>query len=154
MTACAPKSRNQVIEATRIDDTSLLQRVSASAHPYVLVNFFATYCKPCEKEIPDLARMAADPAKQVDILFVALDEKATIDQDIGAMFDRMKITFPVLHYTLSDAEAFIHEMYPEWQGDIPLNMVFRNDGTMIKGMGMTDPQEVTMVIHHDQSFRE
>ena len=79
----------------------------------------------------------------------------SLEREYGVdMFDRMNFTVPVHHYTLTEAEAFIRKLHPDWRGDIPLNLVFRNDGTFVKALGMTDPQEVTMVMHHDQTFRD
>lgn len=153
-TACTQPSRSPVIEVTPIGDVSLMERVSDSDRPYVLVNFFATYCKPCEQEIPGLVALAGEGDSHMSLMLVALDEKASLDQNLEAMFSRMDLSVPAFHYTLAEAEPFIRKLYPEWGGDIPLSLVFRNDGTLVRALGMTDPQEVTMVIHHDQSFRE
>lgn len=88
------------------------------------------------------------------MLFISLDHQEGLEQGLKPMFERMNFVVPVHHYTLGEAEAFIRKLHPEWRGDIPLNLVFRNDGTFVKALGMTDPQEVTMVMHHDQTFRD
>ncbi|MBU1078275.1 MAG: TlpA family protein disulfide reductase [Spirochaetes bacterium] len=44
----------------------------------VVVNFWATYCKPCEKETPELIKMAKEyKDKDVVILFVSLDKEGS-----------------------------------------------------------------------------
>lgn len=143
-----------VIDLKSVSESSLTKMIGTSSSPYVLVNFFATYCKPCEREMPALKAMADNPANGIDLVFVSLDQKVELEQSLKAMFERMNFTVPIHHYTLADAEAFIRKLHPDWRGDIPLNLVFRNDGTFVKALGMTDPQEVTMVIHHDQTFRD
>lgn len=98
--------------------------------------------------------MAEDVENGVSMVYVSLDEPSDLEKGLQAMFSRMELHVPIHHYTLPEAEAFIRKHYPDWRGDIPLNFVFRNDGTFVKALGMTDPQEVTMVIHHDQTFRD
>lgn len=142
------------IDLKPVNESSLTKMIASSGNQYVLVNFFATYCKPCEREMPALKAMADNPANHIDMMFISLDEDKDLDQRLNAMFERMNFVVPVHHYTLEEAEAFIRKLHPDWRGDIPLNFVFRNDGTFVKALGMTDPQEVTMVMHHDQTFRD
>lgn len=154
VTACSNQSANQAVKVTPVSEKDLVSAISTSTSPYVLVNFFATYCKPCERELPALTAMADEEENNVSMMYVSLDEPADLEKGLQAMFSRMELHVPIHHYTLPEAEAFIRKHYPDWRGDIPLNFVFRNDGTFVKALGMTDPQEVTMVIHHDQIFRD
>lgn len=118
----------------------------------MLVNFYASYCRPCEMEIPELVAMSEESVGDAGLMLVSLDSEENIQQNLGKMFARMNISFPTYHYTLSEAESFIMEMYPDWRGDIPLNLVFSKDGTLVKALGMTTPEEVTMEIHRHQSL--
>jgi thiol-disulfide isomerase/thioredoxin len=47
----------------------------------VLVNFWATWCAPCKKELPTLDRLAAEQAARLQVLSISEDEKgrATLD---------------------------------------------------------------------------
>ena len=43
---------------------------------YHVVNFFATYCKPCVKEIPDLLAIKNEHP-DIDVHFVSIDDAET-----------------------------------------------------------------------------
>ncbi len=131
-----------------------MKAVQEAEKPYTVVNFYATHCKPCEMEIPELLRMVESGHPEVAMIFVALDEVEGFLPKYQTMLSRMKVSFPAYQYTLSEAEAFILGHHEDWGGDIPLNLIFRQDGTMIHALGMTDPQELKMLIHRDQSFRD
>jgi cytochrome c biogenesis protein CcmG/thiol:disulfide interchange protein DsbE len=62
----------------------------------VLVNFWATWCPPCRREIPDLSRLHTKyKDRDFMVLGISLDE---IDPDqIRKFAKNYKISYPVLH---------------------------------------------------------
>ena len=74
--------------------------ISGSSHRYadfkdrwVVINYWATWCGPCIKEIPELNQLAADHADELVVLGVNWDEPVS---DLAvAQAAKMKITFPV-----------------------------------------------------------
>jgi len=72
-------------EARRLDD--LRGRV-------VLVNFWATWCKPCEEEMPAMERLYQELAPQgFELLAVSVDSET---RDVEAFQARMGLSFPIL----------------------------------------------------------
>ena len=60
-------------EAQKIKITDLEKIVSESRGP-LIVNFWATFCKPCMEEIPHFQKMQAKYEKDgLQIIFVSLD---------------------------------------------------------------------------------
>ncbi|MEQ1519115.1 MAG: TlpA disulfide reductase family protein [Usitatibacteraceae bacterium] len=58
------------------DTEGASQRLASLNGKWVVVNFWATWCAPCVKEIPDIAEFAKSPdsiAKGVRVIGVALD---------------------------------------------------------------------------------
>lgn len=74
----------------------------------VFVNFWATWCKPCEEEMPSMQRMYEVLKKQYqnfELLAVSIDSK---EPDVVEAFaKKYEVTFPVLH----DKKGKIKEMY-------------------------------------------
>jgi peroxiredoxin len=60
----------------------------------VLVNFWATWCKPCEDEMPAMERLYRRLKPQgFELLAVSVDED---EAEVEAFRERMGITFPIL----------------------------------------------------------
>ncbi len=65
----------------------------------VVLNIWATWCPPCQYEIPDIIAFARDHADEVAVLSVSVDEAGT---DLAAFAAEYGINYPVL---LDDGEA-------------------------------------------------
>jgi len=74
----------------------------------VFLNFWATWCKPCEEEIPSMEVMYAVLKKQYsnfELLAMSIDSQGA---DVVESFaKKYRVTFPVLH----DRKGKIKEMY-------------------------------------------
>lgn len=88
------------LTAPRVDGTAFdLERRTAKAY---VVNFWATWCEPCRREIPAFARFAA-AHPEVEIYGVSVDELNPIQLEAAAM--RLGITYPVLHDARREAAS-------------------------------------------------
>lgn len=85
----------------------------------VLLNFWATWCGPCVKEMPAFERLKEDYGDDVAILAVdCMEEKETVDKFIK----KKGYTFPVAY----DVEGMIGMKYPT--DGIPYTLVINKDG--------------------------
>jgi len=90
----------------------------------ILLNFWASWCGPCQAEVPDLVRYQREYAGQgLQVIGVGLDELSRIRNFIRTF----GITYPVL---VSDPSRG-HELLPRW-GDprqiLPFTVVIGRDG--------------------------
>lgn len=59
----------------------------------IILNFFASWCPPCKKEIPDFIKLYNKYHKQgLEIIGIALDE----EKNIKSFIKKMKINYPVI----------------------------------------------------------
>lgn len=78
------------------------------ARKLVLMSFFATYCEPCKKEMPELARLYdAYKDQGLGVLLVSIDKPEEVDDggkkrdrkrdEIVALAQQNNVRFPVVH---------------------------------------------------------
>lgn len=107
-----------------IDGT--LQNVSAWDGKALIVNFWATWCKPCRREIPLLNEMHDElAARDIQILGIAIDDPAAVRDFAG----QVEISYPVLvgeQQAIEVAEAFGAEVIA-----LPLTVFTDHSGKVI-----------------------
>ena len=70
------------------------QRLDDLRGSVVLVNFWATWCKPCEEEMPAMERLYQELAPQgFELLAVSVDSELS---DVETFQARMALSFPIL----------------------------------------------------------
>jgi thiol-disulfide isomerase/thioredoxin len=90
----------------------------------ILLNFWATWCGPCQAEVPDLIHYQREDAGQgLQVIGVALDEVARVRNFIRTF----RINYPVL---IADP-ARSRELLPRWGNHrqiLPFTVVIGRDG--------------------------
>jgi peroxiredoxin len=88
----------------------------------VLVNFWATWCPPCRKEMPDLDSLYNRFRDQGFVVLAISDEEAA---KVSPFISERKISYPVL----LDPGRKVNELF-EVEG-IPKSFVYDRDGKMV-----------------------
>lgn len=70
-------------------------RLSDYRGQLVMVNFWATWCSPCRKEMPAMERFAKEAEGRVQVLAVAADGTEPPER-LAAFADDLALSFPVL----------------------------------------------------------
>lgn len=90
----------------------------------LLVNFWATWCQPCLREMPLLQSLSEERPGQLQIIGIAIDRP---DQ-VGDFVDRLGITYPILIGTSDVRETQSKFGNPE--GMLPYTVLIDPDGTI------------------------
>ena len=89
----------------------------------VLVNFWATWCKPCEDEMPAMERLYRRLAPQgFELLAVSVD---TGTEEVAAFQERLGLSFPIL----LDPEKDVADAYQSFR--FPETFLVDRDGTLV-----------------------
>jgi thiol-disulfide isomerase/thioredoxin len=88
-----------------------------------IINFWATWCGPCVKEIPYFEKVAAD-RPDVELVLVSLDfvnQKDKVDRFV----ERRSVKSIVVLLDETDYNAWIDRVEPSWQGAIPFTLLLK-----------------------------
>ena len=100
---------------------------------YVLVNFWATWCIPCRKEMPYLQQISVDHSEQLIVLGVNLNEEK---ERVAPFVSDMGLTFPIL-LNPSDALTAEHNVR-----GLPVSYVVGPEGKIVyRRIGEIIPDE-------------
>jgi len=95
-----------------------------------VINFWATWCKPCVRELPLFEQLYDHYAGQpVKILLVSLDMRRDLDTRLPRFLREQGIRCEVLALTDTDGNAWIPRIDPDWSGAIPATLVRRGSRT-------------------------
>ncbi|HLR71224.1 MAG TPA: thiol-disulfide oxidoreductase ResA [Pseudogracilibacillus sp.] len=110
-------------ELVQINDNNELEKIRLSdlEGKGVMLNFWATYCKPCEKEMPYMESLYPE-YDDIEIVAVSLDAS---DLVIQQFIDKYDLTFPVVHDTNSD----VMDLYNV--GPIPSTFFINPEGEIV-----------------------
>lgn len=95
-----------------------------SAKP-VVFNFWATWCKPCVKELPYFIE-AAEKHPEWNFVLVSLDFPKQFESRLRPFLLEKKIEVPVVVLNESNANVYIDQIDNTWQGSIPATMIWQN----------------------------
>ena len=95
----------------------------------VLVNVWATWCKPCREEFPDLVRLQDFyKEKKVRVIAISADYPDEIESKILPFLKNFNINFPVYVQHFSKQEDFIDGMNKGWNGALPATFIYDEKG--------------------------
>ncbi len=93
-----------------------------------VVNFWATWCAPCIKEIPYFETLNARyKNKNVEVLLVSLDFPKKYDSHLRPFIKKNKLQSKVVALDDADSNYWIPQINPDWSGAIPATLIFSKD---------------------------
>ncbi len=117
-----PLTAQQVIPSMRVD--ALMKRVKQSSDTVFVVNFWATFCKPCIEEIPDLeAAVREAVGRPVKLLLVSVDQKSFFPTKLQQFVSERKFESEVIWLNETNADYFCPAVDDTWSGAIPATLV-------------------------------
>ncbi len=115
-----------------LDEALYPRIVAAQKGKVVLVNFWATWCEPCRKEMPELVRIAKGmKAQGLELITISADEPE--DEKIALEFlAKALLTGPTYARRAKNDDKFINAIDAKWSGALPALILYDRSGKKVK----------------------
>jgi thiol-disulfide isomerase/thioredoxin len=115
----------QKIAKWKIED--VVKSFSANNDTVYVVSFWATFCKPCNEEIPDFIRLTDKYKKQkVKLLLVSLDLPFYVAVKLPEFIKKYKYKTNHVWLNETNADHFCPMIDAKWSGAIPATIIVNN----------------------------
>jgi thiol-disulfide isomerase/thioredoxin len=118
--------RGQEPAIQKMDIGELASLITHCDHP-LIVNFWATFCAPCIKEMPYLQSAAARYKDQgVELVLVSLDRPGDYSDRIAAFAKTNGLSARILWLSETNAGAIRARVDAHWSGGLPSSLFINN----------------------------
>jgi thiol-disulfide isomerase/thioredoxin len=124
-------SDNKNIENIKLDIRNfndlepLLNKQDNKVH---VVNFWATWCAPCIKEIPHFEKLNANyKDRNVEVLLVSLDFPFNYEKKLKPFIKEHKLQSKVVVLDDPDMNSWMPKVSEEWTGAIPITIIYNKE---------------------------
>lgn len=137
--ACTPDKKEASVPEYNLPEdtqTTLLTLDFNGLEPYLnetenktyIVNFWATWCKPCVEELPYFEEAGKKYKDQnVEVLLVSLDFPNQVDKQLKPFIEKNKIASRVILLNDPDQNSWISKVDSSWTGAIPATLIFNKN---------------------------
>lgn len=104
--------------------TDFEKYVAASKDEVLVINFWATFCKPCVAEIPSFIAVTEKyKADKVKLMLVSLDLKSEYPSKIAAFAKKHRFNTNIAWLDETNADYFCPKVDAKWSGSIPATLI-------------------------------
>ena len=115
--ACAQSAQTVRLE-------KLLNLLSTPDDRILIVNFWATWCAPCVKELPLFERLQSENRPDVRVLLVSMDlDLDPNPEKVYKFIERKKMKAEVVLLNEPDPNSWINKIEKSWSGALPATLV-------------------------------
>lgn len=114
----------QDVKSIKVTD---LEKIIADSKTPLIINFWATWCKPCIEEIPYFQEEVSKHKKDsLRLILVSVDYKEEFPAGIAAIAKKRKFKVPICWLDETNADYFCPKIDPKWSGAVPATLFINN----------------------------
>jgi thiol-disulfide isomerase/thioredoxin len=124
---CCGGSRLRAQDFVIYDNIGQLQsRINRAGDTTLVLNFWATWCKPCVEELPCFDELSEYYGPQnIQVVLVSLDFKSQLEKKFIPFLKNQHLKSEVALMADQDFNTWIPLIYNEWDGAIPATLVLK-----------------------------
>ena len=112
---------SQEVEVIKFDDLEKI--ISEKPAKIKILNFWATWCKPCIIEMPYFEEAAGKFEQDIELIFVSLDFAENVEKKVKPFLIKRNIHSRVMLLDDTDYNSWIDRVNPSWSGAIPATLI-------------------------------
>ena len=116
-------SKVQAQDVKLITVNQLQSRFKRGMDTIYVVNFWATWCKPCVNELPEFEKFKiANKGKPIKVILVSTDFKSKLESGVKPFVKAHHLTGEI--YLLNEApSSYTEKISPDWSGALPGTLI-------------------------------
>jgi len=122
--ACKHGNRDCLPDVNYIDTAGTAYTTQSLAGKVVIVNFWATWCRPCESEIPDLSKVYEKYKSRGLVMLGVMTDDPDHNTLLNYQSDH-EMTYPIVR---ANSDILVSYSYP---GALPTTFVFDRSGKQV-----------------------
>jgi thiol-disulfide isomerase/thioredoxin len=114
-----------------------------------VINFWATWCAPCVKELPDFEKINKQfRNRKFKMLLVSLDFRKSLETRLIPFVSERGLEAEVVLLHEPDANVWIDKIDPTWTGSIPATLIYNRDFRQFREGSYSYNELYQLIIHN------
>ena len=119
--SCINPSKNTI---EIVDFDGLYSKIDLSVDKTYVINFWATWCAPCVKELPHFEEVNKEfKDKNTEVILVSLDFPSQMENKLKPYLKKNKIRSKVILLDDSKMNTWVPKVSKDWGGGIPATLI-------------------------------
>lgn len=116
---------------TAVNHGALSELMKADSGKVVLLNVWASWCKPCLEELPALAKVKEHVAgEDLSLYIISMDDREDTTRLVFPALKKAGIRFPTFIKDGESDEEFMNGMNTAWNGALPATFLYDRRGLL------------------------
>ncbi len=122
--SCNESAPEQPKKIPQVDFSEIEKILAIKDDTLRVINFWATWCKPCVEELPLLEQLAEqNKNKAFSLYYISLDFPNQIESKLIPFLKENPLNGEVIVLDDPDANTWIDKVNPNWSGAIPATII-------------------------------
>jgi thiol-disulfide isomerase/thioredoxin len=112
-----------------------------------VINFWATWCAPCIKELPYLEAYSQEmQAEKVRVILVSLDFPGQLESKLRPFVQKQQLKSEVMVLLDGKYNNWIDKVSPDWSGAIPATLIYKGGRNYLEADPFENIDELREVV--------
>ncbi|WP_435263909.1 TlpA disulfide reductase family protein [Tenacibaculum sp. nBUS_03] len=118
-------AKEALIEISTLNYQQLKPLLHKNDDKVYVINFWATWCVPCVKELPAFEKLYDNyNDKNVEVILVSLDFSKQIESNLIPFIKEKKLKSKIVHFEDKNEQFWIKDIAEDWSGSIPATLIY------------------------------